>query len=214
MNKKFVAGILAFIMIIGVITASVVILNRTDGDKEPAETVETVAGDDLAEGSVDTGEPKEDVVKTINKGDPELSRCWAANSDNVVFGICFADDSEYKLKPNTKYRITWAINTQCEIDLNAYIPEVENDGVTKYAVFYHTNYVAGQGRGTSLLSTHKSVVVDNSYEFTTGDTVGEFAFFCFQVDTLNENSSSEDIIAVGKPLLNTYLTRFTLEELK
>ncbi len=214
--SRIVALILAVVVFCGAI---VVIFKVTDtfdnllSKKDKTETTKEEEGnklDDKIQNEDDLGE----AVAVFNKGDDALSYFWvpSESDDYVMYGMTIDENSSYKLKANTKYRVTWSINSSYKINTPTYIDLRFINGANGYCFFLNTNYVEGGSLGERIFGRSEGTMMNNSWEFETGSTVGRFAFTMFRYDVNTNDVNS--ITSVGKNLMDNYLIQFTLEELE
>jgi len=214
--KRIIALILAVVVFCGAIVAIFKVTDTFDNllsKKDKIETTEEEKGDELDD-KIQNEDDLGEAVTVFNKGDDTLSYFWipAETGDYVMYGMTIDENSSYKLKANTKYRISWSINSAYKIGTPAWIDLRFIKGAYAYCFFLNTNYVEGGTLGERIYGRSEGIMMNNSWEFETGDTVGQFAFTMFRYDVNTNDVNS--ITSVGKNLLDNYLIQFTLEELE
>ena len=94
-----------------------------------------------------------------------------------------------ELKPNTKYKVSWSFNANFQFNSNAKLWSYTDDqNVIRYYIRYSPAYVAGSDQ-LMVHSPNPAILMENSFEFTSGAEGSDFIFAPVWFDTVKKSDA-------------------------
>lgn len=149
----------------------------------------------------------------LKLGDAGLKDAFIESyTDGAVDGYYYGYYTN-ELKANTRYRVSWKVESRVKYLKNISIPVTNDNGSLGYYFILNTSYSSKENAGDQrLLASHSSELLDSSWEFTTenkGDTVTFFMFYIRKGDSV---TTAEDANLIGVEALKC-VESITFEEI-
>lgn len=222
---NMVIGILVFALILGFLGVAFVLISdkgEKDGfGEETTQTVETLGGanntGDVSD-PTDTGTSTDTTASTakghvLQLGDSDLKEGYIAHKTGETVDKYYCGFYTTALKANTKYRVSWTVNTSVEFVENLIIPTTEVDGVTKSYFLLNTSYDASENyQGKQLVCDQLSDMLNNSIEFTTEKEGDMVCLLMFMVEVGGAVTDFESASLRMEAALD-FVTGLTFEEI-